>query len=252
MKLKMLLLATMVTTLTACGGGGGGDSQVTTFDSGLSAAEKAGFKAASDKFQLNNDMLPWNGVVLAGADSTAVGKLTKDLYKNSIYEQGVTIFLPILDTKEGVKEATSDGYDFIYLSDDFYKDVYFGIAKAENSQFAGGLYRGMPTLAADMPKEGKASYDGQYINYLDAVAGKDPIGSVHADIDFANKQVRATIKSAQGYAANINGEIIGSAFGGKSGNKVIEGMFAGAKASEITGRYVDTDANQHGVFGAKR
>ena len=199
----------------------------------------------------------------------AIQKISGVGYQFVIPDSGVTITLPTRQptTTAGNIEIFQNYQEYPILApterDPSYKYFMVGDTGYEYSQFAiastssadpviRAFYRGNVTPEASMPSHGSASYTGQIILLPEIMpAGVSAVGNVSANVEFAAKEMAFAI-NAGSYNSTLRAKIIGSAFGGKDGNKSIDGIFTGNRAEEITGGYYDAPSGVVGVFGAKQ
>lgn len=245
--------------------------------SGLTQADAENIKGFSDAVQpiyqgqINGGLFSANLSNLANGSlsSKAIQKISGVGYQFVIPDSGMAITIPTRQPSStvGKVEVFQNYQEYPLLPptdrNPSYKYFMVGDTGYEHSQFAvaatnavdpviQAFYRGNVTPEASMPSRGSASYTGQIILLPEALpAGVNAIGSIAANVEFEAKKMAFAITSGS-YNSNLRAKIIGSAFGGKDGNKSIDGIFTGNNAEEITGGYYDVPSGVVGVFGAKQ
>lgn len=154
-----------------------------------------------------------------GFTQVRYGYVTKD-GKNTLFVQGHTT------PTEGTAYSPFDSF-------------YYGTSRAD--QFV---------ELSSMPTSQVWSYKGN------AFYGKDGAYqelSVDAVVDFAQKKIRAELKSGDTLQVTLGGEIKGNQFSGIYNGTVTSGAFYGTKAQDMAGVFYQTSGehkDKHGVFGA--
>lgn len=245
--------------------------------SGLTYAEAENIKFFSDAMQprysgqINGGLFSANLSSLAGGSlpSRAIQKVSGVGYQFVIADSGASITIPTRQPSSTVGKievfqnyqefpllpptARNPSYKYFMVGDTGYEHSQFAVAATNAADpVIQVFYRGNVTPEASMPSRGSASYTGQIILLPEVLpAGVNAIGSIAANVEFGAKEMAFAITSGS-YNSNLRAKIIGSAFGGKDGNKSIDGIFTGNNAEEITGGYYDMPSGVFGVFGAKQ
>ena len=114
------------------------------------------------------------------------------------------------------------------------------------------FYQGVITPEAAMPQEGQAFYRG-YALYSD-VEQNNTFGNSIFMVDFGLKSLSGAVYSENGEfdEVNLEGQIVGNRFFhvDEKEQKIMSGMFLGAQAEELTGRFDHLLESKNGTFGA--
>ena len=114
------------------------------------------------------------------------------------------------------------------------------------------FYQGVITPEAAMPQEGQAFYRG-YALYSD-VGQANTFGNSIFMVDFGRKSLSGAVYSENGEfdEVNLEGQIVGNRFFhvDEKEQKIMSGMFLGAQAEELTGRFDHLLESKNGTFGA--
>ncbi|SUO97545.1 transferrin-binding protein-like solute binding protein [Suttonella ornithocola] len=198
--------------------------------------------------------------ILNSGDKAVVDTETNGLGKVTIPTGGKPLHFSSLDMYGSVDGSGSyqedeyrPSYKYFVKSDGSYPSVQFAIFQTLGDEpMFGGFYRGNTTPVENMPQSGVATYVGEGI----FIPGTDNVnanfyGGIGMVVDYGKKVFELCVVN-NNYEASVPGVITGSTFVGKKDGRFTEGMFAGEKAEELTGRYLDQDAKLYGVYGAKR
>ena len=114
------------------------------------------------------------------------------------------------------------------------------------------FYQGIITPEAAMPQEGQAFYRG-YALYSD-VENTNSFGNSIFMVDFGLKSLSGAVYSENGEfdEVKLEGQIAGNRFFhvDEKEQKIMSGMFLGAQAEELTGRFDHLLESKNGTFGA--
>ena len=114
------------------------------------------------------------------------------------------------------------------------------------------FYQGIITPEAAMPQEGQAFYRG-YALYSD-VEQNNTFGNSIFMVDFGLKSLSGAVYSENGEfdEVKLEGQIAGNRFFhvDEKEQKIMSGMFLGAQAEELTGRFDHLLESKNGTFGA--
>lgn len=217
----------------------------------------SGKDVAPESLDLNKLVVDGTEITLYSADEIRAAGRASDYVSKNIEHEGYQG-----KTAAPAKDRNADGFTQVrygYVNKDGKTTLFVQghTTPIENNAYSpfDSFYYG--TSRADQFVELSAMPTSQVWSYKgNAFYGKDGTYqelSVDAVADFAEKKVRADLKSGDTVQVTLGGEIKGNQFSGTHNGVVTSGAFYGTKAQDMAGVFYQTSGehkDKNGVFGA--